>query len=213
MSFIFDAAQRADGRDVLKSVGPGTAAAVFFDPQYRAILDKQRYGNGDRQSGRVALPQMPEAMIFEFVTLIERGLRPGGHLFLWVDKFALADKDQMRWFRRGTTLRTVDLIAWNKGRPGMGARSRCRTEYLLVFQREPVRAKGMWRDRNLDDCWVEQADRSAHVHAKPLQLTQKLIRAVTGRGDLVVDPAAGGYGVLEACRATGRRFLGCDLTG
>jgi DNA modification methylase len=30
-------------------------------------------------------------------------------------------------------------------------------------------------------------------------------------GDLVLDPAAGGYGVLDAAVAMGRHFVGCDL--
>lgn len=213
-TFQIDVRQRADGRDLLRSVPPGSAPLVIFDPQYRSILDKQGYGNeGARQKGRARLPQMSERTIFEFVSLVERTLAPRGHLLLWLDKFSVADKDQMRWFRRGSTLRTVDLIAWNKGRPGMGQRTRGRTEYLMILQREPLRAKGVWRDHGIDDCWIEQADRSSHPHAKPLQLTQRLVRCLTARGDLVVDPAAGGYGVLESCRATGRRFLGCDVEG
>ena len=44
-----------------------------------------------------------------------------------------------------------------------------------------------------------------------VQLQAQLIEAVTNPGDLVVDPAAGTYSVLEACQQTGREFLGCDL--
>jgi site-specific DNA-methyltransferase (adenine-specific) len=38
-----------------------------------------------------------------------------------------------------------------------------------------------------------------------------LIGAVTLPGDLVVDPAAGGFGVLQAARSLGREFVGCDI--
>jgi site-specific DNA-methyltransferase (adenine-specific) len=44
-------------------------------------------------------------------------------------------------------------------------------------------------------------------------LQERLIQAVTNPGDIVVDPAAGGYSVLKAARNTERRFLGCDLLG
>jgi DNA modification methylase len=38
-----------------------------------------------------------------------------------------------------------------------------------------------------------------------------LIGAVTKPGDLVVDPAAGGFIVLRAPMAVGRVFIGCDI--
>jgi site-specific DNA-methyltransferase (adenine-specific) len=116
-------------------------------------------------------------------------------------------------FAYAPDLAIVDLICWNKLRNGMGRRARCRSEYLVVAQKKPTRAKGVWTDHRLDDSWPEMSDRSIHPHAKPRQLTERLIRAATKRGDLVVDPCAGSYGVLDACHATGRRFVGCDLVG
>jgi site-specific DNA-methyltransferase (adenine-specific) len=43
-------------------------------------------------------------------------------------------------------------------------------------------------------------------------LQARLIEALTNPGDIVLDPAAGGYTVLDACARTGRRFLGCDIS-
>jgi site-specific DNA-methyltransferase (adenine-specific) len=40
---------------------------------------------------------------------------------------------------------------------------------------------------------------------------RRLIASVTRKNDLVVDPCAGGYGVLDACQELGREFLGSDL--
>ena len=39
----------------------------------------------------------------------------------------------------------------------------------------------------------------------------RLIGAVTKPGDLVVDPVAGGFVVLRAAMALGRKFIGCDI--
>jgi site-specific DNA-methyltransferase (adenine-specific) len=50
-----------------------------------------------------------------------------------------------------------------------------------------------------------------HPHQKPLELQKVLIEAVSNVGDLVVDPAAGSYSVLEACLLSQRTFLGCDI--
>ena len=52
-----------------------------------------------------------------------------------------------------------------------------------------------------------------HPHQKPLQLQKILIEAVSNEGEIIVDPAAGGYSVLEACLLSNRNFLGCDVEG
>jgi len=45
----------------------------------------------------------------------------------------------------GDALKVVDLITWDKGRIGMGYRSRRRGEYLIFLQKPPIRAKGTWK--------------------------------------------------------------------
>jgi tRNA G10 N-methylase Trm11 len=52
---------------------------------------------------------------------------------------------------------------------------------------------------------------SNSVAAAFLDPQYRALLAVTNRGDLVVDPCAGGYGILEICRSIGRNFLGCDV--
>jgi len=51
-----------------------------------------------------------------------------------------------------------------------------------------------------------------HPHQKPRELTKALIEATTQEKDLVVDPCAGSFVVLEVCQELNRKFLGCDLT-
>lgn len=203
---------KVDGRSLLAALEPESAKLVFFDGQYRGILDKQKYGNNARQTARTNLPQMTDAVIAEFVTGIVRTLKPGAHLIMWVDKFTSASGRHLLWWDQHIeTLHLVDKIVWNKIVPGQGRRARCYYEEALVFQKEPKRAKGVWLDRGIMDCWPESADRSLHPHAKPTALTYRLIRCLTKTGDLIVDPCAGGYGVLAACQASGREFVGGDL--
>ena len=49
-------------------------------------------------------------------------------------------------------------------------------------------------------------------HQKPRELIRTLITATTNERDLVVDPCAGSFIVLEVCRELNRKFMGCDLT-
>lgn len=201
------------GMALLRQIPKRTARVAFFDPQYRGLLDEMGYGNeGDgRERRRASLPAMSEDTITVFVEELCRVLKPSGYMFLWVDKFAIGSAQHLRYLRRAPLLNVVDLIAWNKERIGMGRRSRCTTEYLVVAQKHPTAAGDTWTDHGIPDSFGEKVDRSVHPHAKPRVLTEKLVRATTRKGDLVVDPCAGSYVVLDACRAADRDFLGCDL--
>ena len=90
-------------------------------------------------------------------------------------------------------------------------RSRRKSEYLLVLQKKPVKAKGFWNIHNIPDVWKEGVDTKTHPHAKPVGLQQKLIEAVSGQGDIILDPAMGGGSVWAACKNTNRCFIGGDI--
>lgn len=201
---------RADGLDLLASIGDGEVATAFFDPQYRGVLEKLAYGNeGARQKQRCALDQMSEGTIIKFIREIDRVLKPSGHLFLWVDKYHLC-QGVLPW-TEGTDLNLVDMVVWDKGKIGMGYRTRRRSEYLIVLQKSPVKAKACWTDHAIPDVWEEKVSTKEHPHSKPIELQRRLIEATTKEGDLVLDPAAGSFSVLEACRLAGRDFLGGDI--
>lgn len=209
--FGLDAENRADGLELLRSLEPGNFPLCIFDPQYRGVLDKQKYGNeGSRQKERSILPQMDESKIISFVRAIDKILMPSGHLLLWTDKFHLCSGID-EWLV-GTGLNTVDLVVWNKLRMGMGYRTRRVSEYCLVLQKTPIRAKGVWRIHDIPDVWDEKLE-TRFAHAKPIHLQARLIGALTNASEIVVDPAAGSYSVLDACRLTNRHFLGCDIRG
>lgn len=204
---------RMDGAKFLKLLPEGHFAAAFFDPQYRGILDKMSYGNEgqSRSQARCELPQMAEDTIAEFVRLIGRALIPTGHLFLWVDKYHLCT-GVSPWLQQ-TDLEVVDLVTWDKKSFGMGYRTRRTSEHLIVVQKKPRRAKGVWQVHDIPDVWHEKKVKRSHPHAKPIELQERLVEAVTNPGDFVIDPAAGSFSVLEACARVGRRFLGCDING
>ena len=188
--------------------------AAFFDPQYRGILDKMNYGNEGvlRGQRRSALKQMDEETINTFIRHIDRLLIGSGHLFLWMDKFHLCTGFSA-WLG-GTALETVDMITWNKGRIGMGYRTRRTSEHLIILQKKPRRAKGVWTRHDISDVWTEDAPINGGAHPKPVGLQAALIEAVSQPGDLILDPAAGSFSVFDACKqCEGRIFIGCDLNG
>ena len=205
---------KMDGLKFLAKLPEAAIPVAFFDPQYRGVLDKLQYGNEGkkRSQRRCALQQMTEKVIADFIVAIDRVLMPSGHLFLWMDKFHLCNG--FREWLDGTDLDAVDLVSWDKGRIGMGYRSRRTTEYCVVLQKQPRRAKGVWKVHNIPDTWREKpGSRNGHPHKKPVGLQGALIAAVSNEDDIVIDPAAGDFTVLEAAAQQGRNFLGCDLNG
>jgi site-specific DNA-methyltransferase (adenine-specific) len=205
-----DTRNKSDGIEFLKKLPDKSIPCTFFDPQYRGVLDAMDYGNeGERQKGRAQLKQMTEEIIKDFIAELNRVLVPSGHLFLWVDKFHLLRGIQ-GWLVN-TDLEIVDHIVWNKMRIGMGYRTRRISEHLIILQKRPKKTKGVWCLHNIPDVWEEKIEDKTHCHSKPLKLQARLIEAVTRKGDVVLDPAAGSFSVMESAHFVGRKFVGCDL--
>lgn len=93
----------------------------------------------------------------------------------------------------------------------MGYRTRRRSEYIVIIQKFPRKAKSTWILHNIPDVWAEKLSSKPHTHSKPIELQKQLILATTNEGDFVLDPASGGFSVFEACKQVGRNFIGCDL--
>jgi site-specific DNA-methyltransferase (adenine-specific) len=209
-AFALNIAQPGDALALLRSLSEGCAALGFFDPQFRELLDRQKYGNeGERQSARAKLPAMSSDYIDAVCVEFARVLKPSGYLLRWTDKFCLCQGHHLRI--PSDAFEIVDLIATDIGRIGQGARARYRGDYVLVMQRPPRKARTTWRDRGIPDRWIEKVDRRIHPHIKPIELITRLIAATTAPGELVVDPAAGSFVVMHAAHQLGRDFIGCDL--
>jgi site-specific DNA-methyltransferase (adenine-specific) len=210
ISFAPNIAQQGDALVLLQSLPDGCAALGFFDPQFRELLERQQYGNEgvSRQSARAALPAMSATYIDLVVREFARVLKPSGYLMRWTDKFCLCEGRHLSI--PPEVLKVVDLIATNI-KFGMGYRTRACGDFLLVLQKPPIKAKATWTDHSIPDRWDEKVDRKLHPHVKPIELIKKLIKATTKPGDLVVDPAAGSFGVMHAALAHERQFLGVDI--
>jgi site-specific DNA-methyltransferase (adenine-specific) len=202
-------ALRGDALTLLQSLQSGCSPLVFWDPQHRETLDRLEYGNeGARQRGRFALPAMTSDYADACCREGARVLRLSGYLMLWTDTYNLCEGSHRRI---ADVLKCLDLIAWDSLRAGMGYRTRRRGDYLLVLQKEPLRAKATWTDHGIPSRWPEKVDRKIHPHIKPIGLIERLIGATTQPGDLVVDPAAGSFVAMKAAHQLGRLFAGCDI--
>src|SRR5262249_22191868 len=165
-TFIPNIAQRGDALVLLHSLPDGCAALGFFDPQFRELLDRQKYGNEGvlRQSERARLPAMTPDYIDAVIHEFGRVLKPSGYLMRWIDKFCLCEGHHLRI--PSDTLKIVELIATDNQRLGMGYRARCRGDFLIVMQARPTMARATWTDHAIPDRWAEKVDRKLHPHIK-----------------------------------------------
>lgn len=208
-----------DGLILLGKLKDESVDLEFFDPQYRKGLDKLKFGNEgkSRMIKRSTLPQMSDELIVSFLVYLHRVLKPSSYLFLWGDKFTVAEGIHLEWMRSSEILSNgfslVDKIVWYKESFGMGARSRRTNEELLVYQKLPKTTKN-WKNKSIRDTWTEKIEnpRLGHPHKKPLLLTKTLIESVTKAGDLVLDPCSGSFSTFESCSQVGRDFIGCDIS-
>jgi site-specific DNA-methyltransferase (adenine-specific) len=214
-----------DGLELLRQIDGCSVDACFADFQYRGILDRMSYGNeGEKkQVARSQLQQMTEGTILNFLLGITRVLKPSSYMFMWVDKFIIAEASHLKWFEcvnenwkpySKTTMNLVDLLVWDKKNFGNGYRTRRTNEFMLIFQKSPKTTKN-WIDRSIRDTWEEKIpnprNKDLHPHRKPIELTTRLIKSVTDDGDLIGDFCAGSFSTFDACKLSGRQFIGCDI--
>ena len=165
-----------DGKHLLDSLPEHVTPVAFLDSQHPNVINQ------------------------EFIPQTARVLIPSGHLFLWIDKFDLLSG--YRDWLKGTPLEVVDLVTWYSGETSAGCRTKRSCGHLLVLQKSPRRAKGVWKVHDIPDVWQEPTH-------KTLGLLTKLISAVSNEQDVVVDPATGRFPVFSACKQSHRNFLGC----
>jgi hypothetical protein len=98
--------------------------------------------------------------------------------------------------------------------PGRSTRVRGRSantvwKPLLVFHKRDDEQAAK-RYITLDEFTSERPDKQHHEWGQSVSGTTRMVEAFSEPGDLVVDPFLGGGTTAIACRATGRRFWGCD---
>jgi site-specific DNA-methyltransferase (adenine-specific) len=215
-SLELDRRNVGDALDLLRAVPTEFTKLVFWDPQFRQLLDEQRYGNEgiNRGKRRKQLPAMSSEFIASRDAEIERITVPSGYCCRWVDEFQL-----LNGLFKIAGFEHVGVIHWNNGRPGMGKRIRPTGGSVVILQKPPigVRAKRLavrWKTLPMiRGVHYEKITfpKAAHPHRKPIGLIAEIVLAVTEPGDIIIDPAAGSFVVLAAALGCGRRFLGTDI--
>ena len=78
---------------------------------------------------------------------------------------------------------------------------------LLIFGKPPVAIESEWLDTLTDG----HREKGYHGWQQAEAEAAQIMAAFTIPGDLVIDPFVGGGTTAAAAKATGRRFVGCDI--
>ena len=199
--------QPGEALELLSNLENNSVSLVFLDPQYEAVRNVLRtdyplYSQSDYQ-------------ILRILEQIERVLKPSAFCLLWVNKTLLGNDRVPLWLLKTPGLKIVDFLVWHKKNTlGLGNWLRSQAEFCFLIQKSPQTGK-VFKNRSFGNVWEENVlapSKRQHPHQKPRELIKALIEATTNEGDLIIDPCAGSFVVLEVCQELNREFLGCDLT-
>lgn len=205
--YLLNTKQAGEALELLNSLDNDSANLVFLDPQYEPVSKVL--------SINYPLSSQSDYQILKILEQIQRILKPSSFCLLWVNKTLLGNDRVPLWLLKTPSLKVVDCLVWHKKNfLGLGNWLRSNDEFCFLIQKYPQKGK-VFKNRSFGNVWEEnivKVNERKHPHQKPRELTKALITATTNENDLVVDPCAGSFVVLEVCQELNRNFLGVDLT-
>lgn len=106
-------------------------------------------------------------------------------------------------------LRYQGLLVWDKESMGLGNGFRCQHELVLHFTMGSPEYHDKGTANVLRSRRVIQEQRE-HQTQKPVDLLEKIVRVVSPRGGVILDPFMGSGTTGVACIAAGRHFIGIE---
>ena len=205
--FLLNVRQSGEALELLISLKENSVSLVFLDPQYEPVKNVL--------SVNYPLYSQSDYQILRILEQIERVLKSSSFCLLWVNKTLLGNDRIPLWLLKTPTLKIVDFLVWHKKNTlGLGNWLRSNAEFCFLIQKFPQSGK-LFKNRSFGNVWEENvvpSSKRKHPHQKPKELIKALVEATTEKGDLIIDPCAGSFVVLEVCQELNREFCGVDLT-
>ena len=208
---------RGDCIEVLRRMPDESVDAIITDPPYasggknesqrRSSTGMTKFWKGawfaGDAMGTEGLVWLLRAMAFE----AERILLPGASLLVFCDwRMWSAITPAME--SAGLTLQT--MIVWDKGSPGTGVGFRATHELVAHLRKAGPPHFHAADGSNVIRVGRVHGPSKVHPTEKPVPLMESLIRIVSPRGGLVVDPFCGSGSTGVAALRLGRRFIGVE---
>lgn len=138
---------------------------------------------------------------------MERILKPNTHAYVFCSHHNI--EVFLSEFRKRFTIKNV--LVWQKNNTGMGdLQGDYAPKYeFILFLTKGKRALNGSRDPNI--LTFARTQNELHPTQKPLDLIRYLITKSTQPDELVIDAFMGSGTTAEACKQTGRKFIGFEI--
>lgn len=214
----------ADAVTAMADMAAASAHLIVADPPYN--LGKHFGNNVDRRR-RDEYGQFTRAWLAEAC----RVLRPGGAIYVFMgvryiahlyrlleEDFELCPQGWITWHytqgmgrKRGYSPRHEDILFFSKGREITFNLDAVRVPQKYYRRRNNMAGANpgdVWQFSHVHYC---SAERLAHPTQKPEALIERIVRASSNPGDLVLDPFLGSGTTARVAAALGRRWIGIEV--
>lgn len=199
-----------DARTALRSTCSGSVDMIIADPPYG--VSRPNHLSTMRRSG-IEWAWDDGAILDEVLLQLVRILKPGGSIVLWHDWKMLghfASRLDVAYVsdidRLGVEVKRP--LFWMKSNPMPR-----NTDYSFLSSVEMalwgVKRGKRWTFNGSDESgiWRAPVQKHAHLAKKPDEIYERLIRLLTNKGDVVLDPFAGAGTTAWAAEKLGRHWI------
>lgn len=198
----------------------------YTDDKYRENYIKYGNTSGNKYAFKTDYgewdKQFSIGKLQEFVKLFYKKLRKGGTCIIFFDIWKLESlkriMEEIKMTNKGNWVgfKQIRFIEWVKTNPMPLNQSRnyltnCREVALLGVKGGSPTFNSKY-DKGIYEFPIQTGKKGErHPTQKSLKLFEELIKKHSNEGDLVVDTFLGGGTTAIACKATKRRFSGCEV--
>ncbi|WP_240224620.1 DNA-methyltransferase [Rheinheimera hassiensis] len=207
---------QGDALAVMSTIEDNSVDLVVSDPAYCSLEKHRSVGTTTRlaqsdASSNEWFPVVSNDYLVDYARECYRIMKPGTHGYILCDQdtgfFLKPELERIGFF-------FWRVLTWDKESLGMGYHYRCRSEWVLFF--EKVERKGKHRqlnDLSVPDIISVKSLRGKQYYPteKPVQLLELFIGQSTQPGQAVFDGFCGSGSTGEAALNLGRNVILCDL--
>lgn len=146
----------------------------------------------------------------EYLPELYRVLKPNTHCYLMINALNLKDLQQAA---EDAGFRMQNILVWRKNTATPNQYYMQCLEFILMLRKGAARRVN---DCGISNCLsvpniVGKGDKNEHPTAKPVLLMQVMVEQSTNKGDVVLDPFAGGGSTLVAAKRAERQYIGFEI--
>jgi DNA modification methylase len=198
---------KGDCTELIPMLKDNSVDCCITDPPYGIAYQSAR--RTDKQKWKAKILN-DEAPFTEWIKPLFNKMKDGGRVICFY-RWDVQDAFLDAFLDAGFTVKSQ--IVWDKVMHGMGD---LKGEFAPQHELMLYATKGRFeftsnRPKTVYRCNRVPADGLKHPNEKPVNLIAAIVRDLTNKGDLVVDPFGGSFSTFKACYQEGRDCISFEL--